>query len=68
MWKLSSHGRYIGIQDGRYIIRHSVFHDRHMSLSLSVVSEKVVVSPFRSDGSHILFQDDGCIAGPFQCH
>ena len=28
------------------------------------------ISPFRSgsDGSHIQFHDDGCIAGPFQCH
>ena len=67
MWKLSSHGCHIGIQDGRHIIRHAVSHDRHMSLTLSVVTEKVVISPFRSDGSHIQFHDDGCIAGPFQC-
>ena len=28
------------------------------------------ISPFRSgsDGSHIQFHYDGCIAGPFQCH
>ena len=28
------------------------------------------ISPSRSgsDGSHIQFHDDGCIAGPFQCH
>ena len=40
-----------------------------MSLTLSVVTEKVFISPFRSgsDGSHIQFYDDGCIAGPFQC-
>ncbi len=43
------HGRHIGIQDGRHIIRHAVFHDRQMSLTLSVVTEKVVISPFRSD-------------------
>ena len=35
-----------------------------MSLTLSVVTEKVVISPFRPDGSHIQFPDDGCIAGP----
>ena len=68
MWKLSSYGRHIAIQDGRHIIIHAVFHDRHMSLTLSVVTEQVVISPFRSDVSHIQFQDDGCIAGPFQCH
>ena len=30
----------------------------------------VFISPFRSgsDGSHIQFHDDGCTAGPFQCH
>ena len=44
------------------------FHDRQMSVTLSIVTEKVVISPFRSDGSHIQFHDDGCIAGPFQCH
>ena len=60
--------RHIGIQDGRHIIRHAVFHDRQMSITLSVVTEKVVISPFRSDGSHIQFHDDGCITGPFQCH
>ena len=49
MLKLSSYGRHIGIKDGRYIIRHAVFHDIHMSLTLSVVTEKVVLSPFRSD-------------------
>ena len=68
MWKLSSYGRHIGIQDGRHIIRHAVFHDRQMSVTLAIVTEKVVISPFRSDGSHIQFHDDGCIAGPFQCH
>ena len=68
MWKLSSYGRYIGIPDGRHIIRHTVFHDRQMSLTLSVVTEKVVISPFRSDGSYIQFQDDGYIVGPFQSH
>ena len=35
-----------------------------MSLALSVVTEKVDISPIRSDGSHIQFHDDGCIAGP----
>ena len=49
MWKLSSYGRHIGIQDGRHIIRHAVFHDIQMSLTLSVVTVKVVISPFRSD-------------------
>ena len=49
MWKLSSYGRHIGIQDDRHIIRHAVFHDRQMSLTLSVVTEKVVIYPFRSD-------------------
>ena len=49
MWKLSSYGCHIGIQDGRHIIRHAVFHDRQMSLTLSVVTEKVVISPFCSD-------------------
>ncbi len=49
MWKLSSYGCHIGIQDGRHIIRHAVFHDRQMTLTLSVVTEKVVISPFRSD-------------------
>ena len=49
MWKLSSCGRHIGIQDCRHIIRHAVFHDRQMSLTLSVVTEKVVILPFRSD-------------------
>ena len=40
-----------------------------MSLTLSVVTEKVFISTFRSgsDGSHIQFHDDGCIDGPFQC-
>ena len=55
-------------QDGYLIIRHAVFHDRQMSLTLSVVTEKVVISPFRPDGSHIQFPDDCCFAGPFQCH
>ena len=68
IWKLSSYGSHIGIQDGHHIIRHAVFHDRQMSLTLPVVTEKVVISPFRLDGSHIQFPDDGCIAGPFQCH
>ena len=49
MWKLSSYGCHIGIQDGRHIIRHAIFHDRQMSLTLSVVTEKVVTSPLRSD-------------------
>ena len=49
MCKLSSYGRNIGIQDDRHIIRHAVFHDRLMSLTLSVVTDKVVISPFRSD-------------------
>ena len=61
MWKLSSYGRHIGIQDGRHIIRHAVFHDREMSLTLSVVTEKAVISPFCSDHSHIQFHDDGCL-------
>ena len=39
-----------------------------MSLTLSVVTEKVVIFPFRSDGSHIQYHDDSCIAGHFQCH
>ena len=41
-----------------------------MSLTLSVVTEKVYISPFRSgsDDSHIQFHDDGCITSPFQCH
>ena len=43
MWKLSSYGRHIRIQDGRHIIRHAVFQDRQMSLTLSVVTEKVVI-------------------------
>ena len=54
MWKLSSYGRNIEIQDGRHIIRHAVFKERQMSLTLSVVTEKVVISPFRSDGSHLV--------------
>ena len=64
MWKLSSYGRNIEIQDGRHIIRHAVFKERQMSLTL------VFISPSRSgsDGSHIQFHDDGCIAGPSQCH
>ena len=69
MWKSSSYGRHVRIQDGRPIIRHAVFHDRHiMSLTLSVITEKVVISPFRSEGSDVQFHDDVCIAGPFQCH
>ena len=44
-----AYGCHIGIQDGRHIIRHAVFHDRQMSLTLSVVTKKVVISPFRSD-------------------
>ena len=68
MWKLSSYDRHIGIQDGRPIIRHALFHDRHMSLTLSVVTEEDVIHLFRSDGSRIKFHDDGCVAGPFQCH
>ena len=63
------HGRHIEIQDGRHIIRHAVFKGRQMSLTLSVVTEKVFISPFRSgsDGSHIQYHDDVCIAGPFHC-
>ena len=34
MWKLSSYGRNIEIQDGRHIIRHAVFKERKMSLTL----------------------------------
>ena len=60
MWKLSSYGRNIEIQDGRHIIRHAVFKERQMSLTLGFRSG--------SDGSHIQFHDDDCIAGPFQCH
>ena len=52
MWKLSSYCRHIRIQDGRHIIRHAVFHDREMSLTLSVITENVVISPFRSEGSN----------------
>ena len=59
MWKLSSYGRHIGIQDGRHIIRHAVFLDKQMSLTLSVITEKVDISPFRSDRSHTQFHDDG---------
>ena len=47
-------GRNIEIQDGRHIIRHAVFKERQMPLTLSVVTEKVVISPFRSDGSHLV--------------
>ena len=54
MWKLSSYGRNIEIEDGRHIIRHAVFKERQMPLTLSVVTEKVVISPFRSDGSHLV--------------
>ena len=54
MWKLSSYGRNIEIQDGRHIIRHALFKERQMLLTLSVVTEKVVISPFRSDGSHLV--------------
>ena len=46
MWKLSSYGRHIGIQDGRHIIRHAVFHDRQMSRILSVVTEKLLYLHF----------------------
>ena len=69
MSKLSSYGRHNEIQDGRHIIRHAVFKERQMSLTLSVVTEKVFISPFcsSSDGSHIQFPDDGCISGHFQC-
>ena len=48
------HGRNIEIQDGRHIIRHAVFKERQMPLTLSVVTENVVISPFRSDGSHLV--------------
>ena len=41
MWKLSSYGRNIEIQDGRHIIRHAVFKERQMSLTL------FFISPFR---------------------
>ena len=34
MWKLSSYGRNIEIQDGRHIISHAVFKERQMSLTL----------------------------------
>ena len=61
-------GRHIRIQDGRHIIRHAIFHDRQMSLTLSVITEKVVISPFRSEGSNVPFHDDGCIAAPFHCN
>ena len=54
MWKLSTYGRNIEIQDGRHIIRHAVFKERQMPLTLSIVTEKVVISPFRSDGSHLV--------------
>ena len=54
MWKLSSYGRNIEIQDGSHVIRHAVFKERQMRLSLSVVTEKGVISPFRSDGSHLV--------------
>ena len=37
-------------------------------ITLSIVIAKVVISPFRSDGSHIQFHDDSCIGGPCQCH
>ena len=30
------------------------FKERQMPLTLSVVTEKVVISPFRSDGSHLV--------------
>ena len=48
------HHSNIKIQDGRHIIRHAVFKERQMPLTLSVVTEKVVISPFRSDGSHLV--------------
>ena len=65
MWRLSSYGRNIEIQDGRHIIRHAVFKERQMSLTLVFF---ISPSSSGSDGSHIQFHDDGCIAGPFQCH
>ena len=68
MSKLPSFGRHIGIQDGLHIIRHAFFHDRQMSLTVSVVTEKFVIYTFRSGGRHIQFNDDGCITGPFQWH
>ena len=34
MWRLASYGRNIEIQDGRHIIRHAVFKERQMSLTL----------------------------------
>ena len=68
MWKLSTYGRRIGIQYDLHIITHADVHDRQMSFTLSVLIEKVCISPFRSDGSHIQFPDKGCIAGPFRCH
>ena len=67
MWNFSSDGRDIGVQYSRHIldtIVYAVFHDRLTSLTLSVVTEEVCISLFRSDGSHIQFHDEGCIAGP----
>ena len=37
-------------------------------ITLSVVTETVVISPFRSEGSNVQFHDDDCIASPFRCH
>ena len=51
MWKLSSYGRNIEIQDGRHIIRHAVFIE---TAAAYIVTEKVVISPFRSDGFHLV--------------
>ena len=45
---------------------HMPFSMIDMSLTLSVITEKVVISPFRSEDSTVPFHDDGCIAGPFQ--
>ena len=47
MWKLSSYGRNIEIQHGRHIIIYAVFKERQMPLTLSVVTEKVVIGLYR---------------------
>ena len=41
-----------------HIIRHAVTMIDIMSLTLSVVTEKVALSPFRSDGSNIQFHGE----------
>ena len=50
-WLLCEHfhhnyGRHIEIQDGRHIIRHAVFKERQMSLTLSVVTETLLYLHF----------------------